>query len=276
MANPQPTDSHGIIAHDIQEQLLVRDFSKQQLKIIYLVIRLSWGCGAKAWQYESYRDFEVIGIPKGHIEKNLTRLVNNNIFIWYKKYKILVFNKNYDQWIVEKVNTVDIKKLVHQSLQNGNLVTKLVTDLSYINGNQVTEKAERQKPESLTDESVSDHPIERLIESINTTTAIAENYDSDFEEIGNHFTHLTGRCINSNDCVSITEVLGFGIDLSIVKDVMTKLVKKKKSDTTIRTFKYFVEAIKEEDKKIKAIKSHEGAVENGSEEGEFDYLFTNR
>ena len=35
MANPQPSDAHGIIAHDIQDNIIIRDFTELQLKILY-------------------------------------------------------------------------------------------------------------------------------------------------------------------------------------------------------------------------------------------------
>ncbi len=47
-----------VIAHEIQENILNRDFNKVHLKVIYLILRLSWGCGGKAWKYSSYKDFE--------------------------------------------------------------------------------------------------------------------------------------------------------------------------------------------------------------------------
>jgi DnaD/phage-associated family protein len=177
MANPQPNDPHGVIAHDIQENILIRDFSKQQLRVIYLVIRLSWGCGVKVWQYESYKDFEVIGLYKGDVAKNLTFLNTNNVVTWNKQYKLLAFNKNYDTWTVAKTfETTDIKKLVSKSLKNTNLVSEILTPLVK-NTNAVSETLtkplvnhERFKAGTSTGNDISDVPKESIKESNNTTT----------------------------------------------------------------------------------------------------------
>lgn len=166
MASPQPTDAHGIIAHSIQENILIRDFSKQQLKIIYLVIRLSWGCsGNKAWQYTSYKDFEVIGLYKSDVAKNLRYLHNNKVIRWEEKYNLLIFNKDYDQWTIpKKVDIKAIDKLIHESLKNTNEVRNTLTVLVK-NTNGVSEKLERLKPNTPRNTRGSEVPKESIKES---------------------------------------------------------------------------------------------------------------
>lgn len=185
MANPQPTDAHGIIAHDIQENLLIRDFTLLQLKIIYLVIRLSWGCGNKSWQYNSYRDFEVIGIYKGDVATQLKYLKNNNVLGWNPKYSLISFNKDFDQWkipINKRSSQERIKTLVHDSLKKANEVRNLLTVLGkneqesseFTNG--VSEKRERDNAETHTDSKDCMQPKESIKESIKYI------YTHDFEK----------------------------------------------------------------------------------------------
>ncbi|MCX8132108.1 MAG: DnaD domain protein [Clostridia bacterium] len=166
MANPQPTDAHGIITHEIQENILIRDFSKQQLKIIYLIIRLSWGCGNKAWQYENYKDFEVVGLFKSDVSKQLTFLKNNKVIEWIEKYNLLIFNKDYEQWLIPlKSDSKTIKNLVHKCLKNTNEVSNLLTVLEK-NTNEVSKKSEQFVTDNPTDITVSGVPKESIKESI--------------------------------------------------------------------------------------------------------------
>lgn len=132
MVNPQPTDAKGFIVHEIQENILMRDFTVQQLKIIYLIIRLSWGCGSKAWKYENYTDFEVIGIYKTDVAKRLRSLADANVIKWFEDYKLLIFNKYYDEWLIPikaTSNKSKIDSLIHKSLKNANLVSEILTTL---------------------------------------------------------------------------------------------------------------------------------------------------
>lgn len=98
MANPQPTDAHIRIAHSINEQIMVSDFSKRQRKILDLILRLSWGCGKKYAIIPHQNDFEIVGVYKTDIKAELDYLVQSKvIFINGDNYQ---FNKDYDQWRV--------------------------------------------------------------------------------------------------------------------------------------------------------------------------------
>lgn len=180
MASPQPTDAHGIIAHDIQENLITRNFTEQQLKIIYLIIRLSWGCGLKAWQYNSYRDFEAIGIYKSDIAGHLKYLANNRVIDWVEKYNLLIFNKDYDEWkipINKKSSPGSMDILVHESLKNSNDVRELLTVLGKI-PNGVRKFPERSETETSTAAKDIKLPKESIKESINIYTPDFEKFYS--------------------------------------------------------------------------------------------------
>lgn len=62
MANPQPTDAHLRVAHNITEAIMTRDFTKRQGKVLDLILWLSWGCGSKEAYIPHQRDFSVVGI----------------------------------------------------------------------------------------------------------------------------------------------------------------------------------------------------------------------
>jgi len=98
MANPQPTDAHLRIAHSIQEQVMVSDFSKRQRKILDLILRLSWGCGKKDALIPHQNNFELVGVHETDIKTELEHLVNCKVIEIGDTY--YSFNKNYDQWRV--------------------------------------------------------------------------------------------------------------------------------------------------------------------------------
>ena len=176
MANPQPTDAHGIIAHEIQENLLIRGFTEKLLKLIYLIIRLSWGCNCKGWQYKSYKDFEVIGIYKGNVAGHLNYLRENKVIYWNEKYKFIAFNKNYDEWkiaITKNSGSERIKSLVSDSLKNCNEVRNILTVLDIFK-NDVREIPERQNSDKPIVEPICVHPKESIKERF--------IYTADFEK----------------------------------------------------------------------------------------------
>lgn len=190
MANPQPNDAHIILAHTIQDNLLLRDFSKIHLKVIYLVIRLSWGCASKGWQYKSYRDFEVIGLYKSDVAKVLTFLNSNNVITWNKKYNLLIFNKDFDTWTIPlKTDKKLFSDLIHNSLKNTNEVRNLLTILGVecleiTNG--VSKKSERQKSDNTDISNVCTLPKESIKESNNI-------YRAFFEKIWSLYPNKKGK-----------------------------------------------------------------------------------
>ena len=132
MANPQPSDPHGILVHVIKENLIMRKFTEQQRNIIDLIIRLSWDCGNKAWQYGSYKDFEVIGMYKSDVREQLDYLELHKVILHFQKYKLLMFNKNYDEWLIPykpKSTPKKLSSLVHSSLKSSNEVRNILTVL---------------------------------------------------------------------------------------------------------------------------------------------------
>lgn len=109
MANPQPTDAHLITAHSIGEAVMMRDFSKNQRKILDLILRLSWGCGKKYAYIPQQKDFKVVGIFESDIKKNLDWLELSKII--YRDGPFYWFNKDFDQWQISRVNPFDPKRL---------------------------------------------------------------------------------------------------------------------------------------------------------------------
>jgi hypothetical protein len=121
MVNPQPTDAHLRIAHSIEEEIMMRDFSKRQRSILDLILRLSWGCGKKTAIIPLQKDFEMVGIDQTKVKTELSWLVNAKVISWNQDEKEFSFNKNYDEWHVSIVVGYDRKRF--SELLNLNLIT---------------------------------------------------------------------------------------------------------------------------------------------------------
>lgn len=109
MANPQPTDAHIRIAHTIQEQMMVSNFTEQQRRILDLILRLSWGCGKKYAVIPRQRDFQVVGVREVHIKNHIDWLINAKVI--YRDNDQYSFNKDFDQWRVSRAIGYTPKKL---------------------------------------------------------------------------------------------------------------------------------------------------------------------
>lgn len=186
MANPQPTDAHLRIAHSIQEEIMMRDFTKRQRSIVDLILRLSWGCNKKTAIIPRQRDFEMVGIGEGKIKRELQWLVNAKVIIWSRDTNEFSFNKNYDQWLVSIVPGYDkelFSQLLHLNLyayQNGKQLTKPGSTETYQDGKFLTKKESLNLPKR-EDEHVSNAEL---------PTADDRSKESIKENIYNvHFEH---------------------------------------------------------------------------------------
>jgi hypothetical protein len=175
MANPQPTDAHLRIAHSIEEEIMMRDFTKRQRSILDLILRLSWGCGKKTAIIPMQKDFEVVGIGQGKIKTELDWLINARVISRDQAGKEFAFNKNYDEWKVSIVSgynknrLTELLKLNLQTYQNG----KLLTETGSNENNRLTEtgiidlpKREELVPDDSVISGIAGSPKESIKESI--------------------------------------------------------------------------------------------------------------
>lgn len=102
--NPQPTDGHIRISHEIHRELIRRKFSKRQRDVIDFILTLSWGCGKSSAIIPELKSFEEAGIRKNHIRVVLEGLVAENVIIWDELLNIFQFNKHYDQWTIQPIS----------------------------------------------------------------------------------------------------------------------------------------------------------------------------
>ncbi|HJV46614.1 MAG TPA: replication protein [Bacillota bacterium] len=168
MANPQIENGFIRIANEIWNEIIRRDFSKRQIAILHFIWRLSYGCNKKFAFIPNLKDFELCGIGRTHITKELIYLETCKVIKWNRTEMHFLFNKDYELWQINPVkgwNEEDYKSLVRANLENkisyqkGNSeVTKTVTlsDESYQNSNLgVTETVTSELPKrELLNESI--------------------------------------------------------------------------------------------------------------------------
>jgi len=172
MINPQPTDSGLKVANSILEELLIRNFSKNQIKVILLILRVSWACQSKIAiipQYTKY--FKACGINKSNIKVALKTLISNKVIFWNRETNLFEFNKHFNEWSIPYPNISDkklIQDLIHinlKSFQNKNKVLKTRTELLK-NENKVIEILELENSGKIDSEQVKGMPIDSIIDSI--------------------------------------------------------------------------------------------------------------
>lgn len=136
MANPQP-DKFTKLSNELYEAIMKTDFSKRQRNILDLIIRLSYGCGKK-FAILRPSDFEVVGILRGHVKKELEYLQATNVLLISGENYTL--NKDYDTWRVSLTKSFNEEKFQRILARNlSNFVTETVTNVTEMVTGEVTE-----------------------------------------------------------------------------------------------------------------------------------------
>lgn len=99
MANPQP-DEFTKISNELFKAIMQSDFTKRQRNILDLVMRMSYGCGKKTALLKPV-DFELVGVYKTHVKKELDYLVAAAVLIINGDE--IALNKDYDKWRIGMV-----------------------------------------------------------------------------------------------------------------------------------------------------------------------------
>lgn len=107
MANPQVEQGYIRIANEIYNECIRRDFSKRQLNIILLILRLSYGCRKKYCEIPKLNYFEVAGINKVDIKKELKFLKSCKVINWDEEKNYFSLNKDFEKWQVSPVKNWD-------------------------------------------------------------------------------------------------------------------------------------------------------------------------
>lgn len=101
------------IANNLFEQLFIRDFSLKQLRILLLILRLSYGFNKDEAVIIPFARFDVANIHKCDIKRILGELQNSNIIICDYENKVFTLNKNFDEWNINFHSTYSDKNFLN-------------------------------------------------------------------------------------------------------------------------------------------------------------------
>lgn len=111
MANVQLENGYIKIANELFEQLFIREFSILQLKIIFLIIRCSYGFNKKLAVIKPQRLFEIAYVYRCDLKKELKNLQQNGVLLCNYDAGIFALNKNFDEWKIPFHKLFDSEKL---------------------------------------------------------------------------------------------------------------------------------------------------------------------
>ncbi len=104
MAGPQLENGFTQIANELLEAIMRTNFNATQLKIIFCVIRFTYGFQRKSHTLSISFISRHIGISKRNISDELSKLINSNVLIVPEDYtattgRKLQLNKDYKEWV---------------------------------------------------------------------------------------------------------------------------------------------------------------------------------
>lgn len=144
MADVQLENGYIRIATELMNEIIRRDFSKRQLAVLHFIIRLSYGCRRKDCLIDKFNSFEVAGINKVDIKKELKFLRSCGVINWDEITMIFSINKDYEKWQISPLKGFDKEKfdqLIHKNLKEK--VSKTLTDLENIVSKTLTDLGEK-------------------------------------------------------------------------------------------------------------------------------------
>lgn len=124
VANVQTENGYTRIANEILENIAQIKLSPTQYRLIFIVWRYTYGFQRKEHNMSLTFLHEATGCDKRQIQRELTRLEERKIIFQTIKngsYRLIQFNKNYEEWL-ETVGKTDNGKTTIGETTNGEIV----------------------------------------------------------------------------------------------------------------------------------------------------------
>ncbi|QCT03770.1 hypothetical protein E6C60_3059 [Paenibacillus algicola] len=107
MANPQLEDGFTRIAHQILEEVAKRKFNATQFRIIMVIWRFTYGFRRKDHDFALKFLQQTTHLPESTIKRETSALIRAKVLLVTQREtsstpRKLSFNKNYDQWDIQK------------------------------------------------------------------------------------------------------------------------------------------------------------------------------
>lgn len=132
MANPQKENGHTQISNELLEAILKSDFTARELKIIFCVIRFTYGFNRKKAELSVRFISKATNVRFQHIANSLRNLEIKRVITFtgsdsHKQGRIILFNKDYEIWEVNNSQNGDSFNLNRAQKSDGT-VPKRVTE----------------------------------------------------------------------------------------------------------------------------------------------------
>jgi phage replication O-like protein O len=149
MANPSLKNGYISIAHEVVEQLDLNNVPGNEMRIIWVLWRKTWGWNQgkrkKDWDWISYSQFQkMTGMKRMSVGKCIKSLVGKRLLL--KKENSYKFNQNYEEWVVGKKLPPVVKRL----LPSRQTATKIGRQTATHNRNKETNTKESNVATSAT------------------------------------------------------------------------------------------------------------------------------
>lgn len=112
------------VPNSILTALITLDFTKRQVKIVLLVVRLTYGCHVP-WAFYEKRYFQVAGLHRGTIGQELKRLCEMRVLDMNEDQKVVRVNPHTEGWQCSRNENIDadsvpdlMREMISKQLKN--------------------------------------------------------------------------------------------------------------------------------------------------------------
>ena len=179
MAEVKLKNGYLKISNSLYDNLYFRNFTKREILIVSLIVRLSYGFNHKTALIKPKTWFCVAGLYKSDINSTLTGLINKRVIISHGD-NVYSLNKNYDEWLVNYPKNFNERKFM--LLKSAQFGSKQNTN------KKVSETLTQEISETLT----------------NTNNEVSKTLTKNENELVNHLQNIKNSKQNTNNEVSKT------------------------------------------------------------------------
>jgi phage replication O-like protein O len=102
MASPQCEDGYTKIANELLEAFCRHRINGESVQVLFAIMRKTYGYKKTEDWISNSQLVDMTGLTKGNVSRSLSKLITNKIVI--KTDNKLRVNKNYDEWVVIKID----------------------------------------------------------------------------------------------------------------------------------------------------------------------------
>lgn len=109
MANPKLENGYTRIAHELLEQIVLADFSGAEFKILFAIVRQTYGYQKKSAPISRTQFSQMCGLHEITVSKTIKGLIEKRVVEEVKspgfaKCREVALNKNYTEWVVKRLS----------------------------------------------------------------------------------------------------------------------------------------------------------------------------